>query len=206
MYEEKKIEEMPVVFMMDRFGYSKTIDMAAYERNKEAVHNENKYIIQCMNTGRICVFTNTGRMHMIRVMDVPFGKFRDKGTPIDNLCNYDSKIERMVYVEDLAKLLTQKLVFGTKNAFFKIVDGSEFNVSKRTIAATKLNDDDELIGIAPAEDISHIVIQSHGGYFLKFSVTDIPEKKKGAVGVRGMSWQTVTSGKHSIFSKTVLSR
>lgn len=186
VYEEKKIEEMPVVFMMDRFGYSKTIDMAAYERNKEAVHNENKYIIQCMNTGRICVFTNTGRMHMIRVMDVPFGKFRDKGTPIDNLCNYDSKIERMVYVEDLAKLLTQKLVFGTKNAFFKIVDGSEFNVSKRTIAATKLNDDDELIGIAPAEDISHIVIQSHGGYFLKFSVTDIPEKKKGAVGVRGM--------------------
>ena len=109
MYEEKKIEEMPVVFMMDRFGYSKTIDMAAYERNKEAVHNENKYIIQCMNTGRICVFTNTGRMHMIRVMDVPFGKFRDKGTPIDNLCNYDSKIERMVYVEDLAKLLTQML-------------------------------------------------------------------------------------------------
>lgn len=30
------------------------------------------------------------------------------------------------------------------------------------------------------------MIQSHGGYFLKFSVTDIPEKKKGAVGVRGM--------------------
>ena len=41
--EEPKVEEMDVVFLMDRFGYAKTIDTSAYERNKEAVHNENKY-------------------------------------------------------------------------------------------------------------------------------------------------------------------
>ena len=35
VYEEKKIEEMEVVFLMDRFGYARTIDKAAYERNKE---------------------------------------------------------------------------------------------------------------------------------------------------------------------------
>lgn len=201
VYEEKKIEEMPVVFIMDRFGYSKTIDMAAYERNKEAVHNENKYIIHCMNTGRLCIFTDTGRLHLIRVMDVPFGRFRDKGTPIDNLCNYDSKIERMIYVDDLAKVITQKLIFGTKNAFFKIVDGSEFDVSKRTIAATKLNEGDAVIGIAPASDISHVVIQSHNGYFLKFACTDIPEKKKGAVGVRGMKLSEDDFGEMLYFLK-----
>lgn len=201
VYEEKKIEEMPVVFIMDRFGYSKTIDMAAYERNKEAVHNENKYIIHCMNTGRLCIFTDTGRLHLIRVMDVPFGRFRDKGTPIDNLCNYDSKIERMIYVDDLAKVITQKLIFGTKNAFFKIVDGSEFDVSKRTIAATKLNEGDAVIGIAPVSDISHVVIQSHNGYFLKFACTDIPEKKKGAVGVRGMKLSEDDFGEMLYFLK-----
>lgn len=38
---------MDVVFLMDRFGYAKTIDTSAYERNKEAVHNENKYVFQC---------------------------------------------------------------------------------------------------------------------------------------------------------------
>lgn len=201
VYEEKKIEEMPVVFIMDRFGYSKTIDMVAYERNKEAVHNENKYIIHCMNTGRLCIFTDTGRLHLIRVMDVPFGRFRDKGTPIDNLCNYDSKIERMIYVDDLAKVITQKLIFGTKNAFFKIVDGSEFDVSKRTIAATKLNEGDAVIGIAPSSDISHVVIQSHNGYFLKFACTDIPEKKKGAVGVRGMKLSEDDFGEMLYFLK-----
>ena len=42
--EEKKIEEMDVVFLMDRFGYAKTIDVAAYERNREAADAENRYV------------------------------------------------------------------------------------------------------------------------------------------------------------------
>ena len=83
VYEEKKIEEMEVVFLMDRFGYARTIDKAAYERNKETADSENKYIFSCMNTDKICVFTDSGRMHTIKVLDLPFGKFRDKGTPID---------------------------------------------------------------------------------------------------------------------------
>ena len=33
--EEQKIEEMPVVFLMDRFGYVRTVDEVIYERNKE---------------------------------------------------------------------------------------------------------------------------------------------------------------------------
>ena len=53
VFEEKKIEEQEVVFLMDRFGYSKTVDVSVYERNKEAADNENKYIVHCMRTGRL---------------------------------------------------------------------------------------------------------------------------------------------------------
>ena len=42
VYEEKKMEEMEVTFLMDRFGYMRTIDKSAYERNKEAANAENK--------------------------------------------------------------------------------------------------------------------------------------------------------------------
>ena len=49
--------------LMDRFGYAKTIDQAAYERNKEAADTENKYAFSCKNTGRVCIFTNTGQLH-----------------------------------------------------------------------------------------------------------------------------------------------
>lgn len=45
VYEEKKIEEMDVVFLMDRFGYAKTVDVQTYERNKEAAETENRYIL-----------------------------------------------------------------------------------------------------------------------------------------------------------------
>ena len=90
VFEEKKIEEMDVVFLMDRFGYAKTIDVGAYERNKEAADTENRYILRCKNTDKICIFTDRGQMHLLKVLDLPYGKFRDKGTPIDNLSNYNS--------------------------------------------------------------------------------------------------------------------
>ena len=55
VYEEKKMEEMEVTFLMDRFGYMRTIDKSAYERNKEAANAENKYVFNCMNTDKICI-------------------------------------------------------------------------------------------------------------------------------------------------------
>lgn len=186
IFEEKKIEEMPVMFLMDRFGYAKTIDLTTYERNKEAADNENKYVFSCMNTGRICVFTDTGRMHTIKVQDLPFGRFRDKGVPIDNFSNYNSTEEQVIGIGSMETLKSQKLIFATKDSMLKVVDGSEFETSKRTVAATKLNDGDKVLLAEPTDGSEQIVLQSKDGYFLRFTISEVPEKKKGAVGVRGM--------------------
>ena len=184
VFEEKKIEEMSVMFLMDRFGYAKTIDLAAYERNKEAADSENKYVFSCMNTGRICVFTDTGRMHTIKVQDLPFGRFRDKGVPIDNFSNYNSAEEQLVGIGSMETLKVQKLIFATKDSMLKVVDGSEFETSKRT--ATKLSENDKVLLAEPTDGSEQIVLQSKEGYFLRFPISEVPEKKKGAVGVRGM--------------------
>ena len=186
VYEEKKIEEQEVVFLMDRFGYAKTIDPAAYERNKGAADGENKYIVNCMNTGRICVFTADGKMHQIKVQNLPFGKFRDKGVPIDNVSNYDSAQESIVYLCDAEQLRYAKFLFATKQGMIKKVEGSEFQVTKRTIAATKLQDGDEVISVQIINDNRQVVLQTMEGYFLKFPAEEVPEKKKGAIGVRGI--------------------
>ena len=98
VFEEKKVEEQEVVFLMDRFGYAKTVDTAVYERNKEAADSENKYIVHCMNTGKLCIFTDTGKMHQVKVLDLPYGKFREKGIPIDNVSNYTSSEEEIVMI------------------------------------------------------------------------------------------------------------
>jgi DNA gyrase subunit A len=186
VYVEKKVEEMDIVFLMDRFGYAKTIDTATYERNKEAAEAENKYVFVCKNTGKVCLFTNTGQLHTLKMMDIPFGKFRDKGIPVDNISNYDSAKETIVYVASQSDLNLYRVIFATKAAMLKIVDGGEFDVAKRTVAATKLQDGDEVISVMTYKEQRNIVLQSKEGYFLRFAIEEIPEKKKGAVGVRGM--------------------
>lgn len=186
VFEEKKIEEMPVMFLMDRFGYAKTIDMSVYDRNKEAADSENKYVFSCMNTGKICIFTDTGKQHTVKVQDLPFGKFRDKGVPIDNFGNFSSTEEQIVGIGSMEVLKHQKLLFGTRQGMLKIVDGSEFETKMKTMAATKLNEGDELLKAIVTDGTGQVVLQSRDGYFLRFDISEIPEKKKGAVGVRGM--------------------
>lgn len=148
VYEEVKFVEQEVVFIMDRFSYAKTIDLATYERNKEAVNNENKYIIRCLNTDKLYVFTDNGNLHQIKLEKVPFGKFRDKGTPLDNLGNYDSSDENIVYVCTALEIAGRKLLFTTKQGMMKLVDASEFDASKKTVVATKLSKDDLVVNIS----------------------------------------------------------
>ena len=186
VFVEKKLEEMDIVFLMDRFGYVKTIDTAAYERNKEAADSENRYVFVCKNTGKVCLFTNTGQLHTIKAQDIPFGKFRDKGIPADNISNYDSSKESIVYAASQSDLNLYRMIFVTRQAMLKIVDGGEFDVAKRTVAATKLSEKDEVISVAALKEQRNIVLHSKEGYFLRFPLEEIPEKKKSAIGVRGM--------------------
>ena len=189
VFEEKKIEEQEVVFLMDRFGYAKTVDQSVYERNKEAADSENKYIVHCMNTGKLCIFTDTGRMHQVKVLDVPYGRFRDKGTPIDNVSNYSTSEEQIVMVCNAEQMRFANLLFATAQGMIKKVEGTEFQVSKRTIAATKLQEEDSVIAVKVVNDSQNIVLQTKNGYFLRFSAEEVPVKKKAAIGVRGIRLQ-----------------
>ncbi len=186
VFEEKKIEEMEVMFLMDRFGYARTVDMSTYEKNKDTIDSENKYVFPVMNTGRVCLFTNLGMMHTVKVLDLPFGKLRDKGTPVDNVSNFNSSNEILVHVDNLNRVIMQKLIFATKASMLKHVYGTEFDVTKRSVQATGLNDDDEVIMVSPVVDEKNMVLKTKDGYFLKFNIDEVPLKKKGAVGVRGM--------------------
>ncbi len=187
VYEEEMPKEQEVVFVMDRFGYAKTVDTSIYERNKETIEAENKYVFRCMNTEKICIFTDTGLLHQVKVFDIPNGKLRDKGQPIDNMGNYSSNGERIVCITSSEKIKEKKLLFVTEKGMVKFVDGGEFEVSRRTVAATKLLDEDKVAFISVIEkDMEQIVLQTKENIFLRFYLEEIPEKKKTAVGVRGI--------------------
>ncbi len=186
VFVEKKVEEMPVVFLMDRFGYCRTVDVPTYERNKEAADSESRHVIFCKNTDRICVFSNNGKLHTVKVLDLPFGKFRDKAFPIDNYSNFDSGQEQMLCVVSMEELLASRLLFVTRQGMTKVVSGQEYDVRTRTSVATKLGEGDQVLFAALLGASMQLVLRSGDGYFLRFAAEEIPEKKKAAVGVRAM--------------------
>ena len=74
----------------------------------------------------------------------------------------------------------------TKSGMIKTVAGEEFDVTRRQSQATKLNDGDEVLCCGMIEPEDTLVMQSKDHYFLRIPADTIPEKKKPAVGVRGM--------------------
>lgn len=186
VYDETAIEVQEVVFVMDRFGYCKMLDKAVYERNRETVESENIHVIVCLNTDKICLFTNTGNLHQVKAVDIPNGRLRDKGTPIDNLSKFDGTKEEILYIDSADHLRGKKLLFATKMALVKITPGEEFETNNRTVAATKLQDGDILISVQVLNGEKDVVLQTSNGVFLRFNTEEISVLKKNSRGVRGI--------------------
>ena len=186
VYDESAVEVREVVFVMDRFGYSRILERSTYDRNQETVDSEHSHVVCCLNTDKICLFTNTGALHQVKVADIPLGKLRDKGTPIDNLCKYDGTKEEIVFLTNAAALPGHILLFATKGAMLKQVPGEEVETNNRMVAATKLADGDQVADIQMMDGAREAVLQTDHGVFLRFAAEEIPVQKKNAKGVRGI--------------------
>ena len=69
----------------------------------------------------------------------------------------------------------------------KQVPGEEFETNNRMVAATKLQEGDEVLSVALVEEqTATVVLQTTGGYFLRFPLEDISVLKKASRGVRGI--------------------
>jgi DNA gyrase subunit A len=185
----KKVDRKPqkLVFLMDRFGYAKTVDEKLYQKYGEEQLKEYKYSCPCMSNGKIQIFTEGARLHQVKVSEIPQTKLKDKGVPIDNLSTYDSTMEQILYVRSIAPSDEQLpfLIFVTKNGLIKKTESSEFITNNRNVVATKLLEDDELVYVGEEKD-SQLVLVSEKGYFLRFTADEIPTMKKNSQGSKGM--------------------
>jgi DNA gyrase subunit A len=183
---EKPIEEMDMVVLIDRFGYARGIDMPTYERNKEAADSESKRVIFCKNTDKLIIFTDTGNADTLKVLDLPLGKFRDKGEPVDNVSNFDGSKENAVFVGTLSEILGKEMYFVTKRGIIKKVSGNEFESNRKTIAATKFKDDDSLVAVGVLEPDDVVTLRTEKKHKAQISATDFPLMHKNSVGNIGI--------------------
>ena len=187
VYVENAVPVQEVVFVMDRFGYCKLLDKTTYERNQETVDTEQGYVQRCLNTDKICLFTAGGILHQIKASDIPSGKLRDKGVPVENLSKYDGRNDRICLLTCAQALKGKRLVFATRLAMVKQVSGEEFETNNRMVAATKLQEGDEVQAVILTEkQEATVVLQTTGGYFLRFPLDEISLLKKASRGVRGI--------------------
>lgn len=184
--EEKKVEEEEVIFCLDRFGYVKILDAGVYEKNREAADAENRLTIRTLNTDKIGIFTDTGKLHTIKVLDIPQKRLRDKGVPLDNLSNFSNAEEEILWAAPMREIVRHTFFFATANGNVKLTSGAEFTSSVRTIQSTKLQEDDRLVAVLPADHMDLAVLGTKEGYFIRFELKDVSTLKKTAVGVRGI--------------------
>ena len=179
-------EDRELVFVMDRFGYARTIEPSVASRNREALESDYRFSFPCMSQGKICLFTADGRMHSLRTADLPMGKLRDKGIPVDNISNCNTSTEEIIQALCQSDVISARLLFVTGSGLVKTVSGAEFETRMRTINATKLGEGDSLLYAGLLRDEKYVLLVTRNGYLLKLPAGEIPGMKKTAAGIQGI--------------------
>nr|WP_314502728.1 DNA topoisomerase (ATP-hydrolyzing) [uncultured Lachnoanaerobaculum sp.] len=189
VYIEEPLASEEVIFVMDKFGYCKVYDRGTFDKNAQAVESENIYVFPVMNTDKVCIFSNTGILYKIKVIDLPISKLRDKGTPIDNLTKFDSSTEEILLAVSEDSMRGNYILMLTKYGFIKKISCEEFKTNNKQVASTKLTNDDVLISVKMISSgiNTDIFIISDAGYILRFNISEVNEFKKSTRGEKAMT-------------------
>lgn len=191
-------KEVPKAFkevvLMDKFGYVRAVSDTVYEKNKEAADSESKWVIPVMSDDKVVFITENGIMHTVPANKIPFGKFRDKSIPVDNVSTLDTTTDLILYAEAMTNMNGSDYIIVTNLGGVKRLAGEELNVKSKNTKYIKLKDDEvctdfvRVNKIVEAEkNTPEIVLVSESGRFLRFAAEDVPEKKRGAGTVTGIA-------------------
>lgn len=190
------------VVLMDKFGYVRAVSDTVYEKNKDAADSESKWVIPVMSDDKVVFITENGIMHTVPANKIPFGKFRDKSIPVDNVSTLDTTTDLILYAEAMSDMAgeaagdTADETARNKNVYVIITNlggvkklpGAEFSVKSKNTKYIKLKDGEVCTDFVKVEKSEpEIVLVSEAGRFLRFSAADIPEKKRGAGTVAGIA-------------------
>ncbi len=187
--EEFKVEDIYV--LIDRFGYTKSLDSASYTRVGEDTLKDYPHIISMKNTDRLCLFTAEGNMYQVKAEKIPKCKIKDKGTLIHTLCKVGK--EDILMYSSFEELFEAQLMFTTKHGFIKLVSGIEFETNRSMIASTKLEDGDSVVAIdmlsgsEALEGSKKVILLTSKGLSLGFPVSEVTELKKTSRGVKAIA-------------------
>lgn len=187
----EEFKEEDIYVLIDKFGYTKSLDSGSYTRASEDTLKEYTHIIPMKNTDKLCLFTTEGNMYQIKAGSIPKGKTKDKGVLIQTLCKVD-KEEILLYIS-FEQLFESQLLFTTRNGFIKQVSGAEFETNRSVVSSTKLDANDKLVSVTTltAHDIlsqsMKVILLTEKGTSLGFPLEEVSELKKTSRGVKAIA-------------------
>lgn len=193
---EELITEEDVAVMISHAGYIKRMPLTSYRKQarggkgiigaetREDDFTEHIFIASTHNY--ILFFTSSGKLHWIKVYDVPEMTRLAKGRSLVNFIrlNQSETITSAVPVGDFNNGF---LLMVTQLGYIKKTPLKAFsNPKKGGIIALKLGSGDKLIGVRVTLGKDHIILGTSDGMSIRFPETDVRPMGRGARGVKGM--------------------
>jgi DNA gyrase subunit A len=194
---EDLIADEDVVVTLSHEGYIKRMPLATYRRqgrggrgiigsdSREGDFVEEVFIASTHDY--MLVLLNNGRMHWLKVYDVPSMARQSAGRAIVNLLEMapDEKICAVVGVREFNDRF---LVTATRRGHIKKTSlGAYSNPRRGGIVATGLSEGDEVVGVAITRGNDEIVLGTADGKAIRFKETDVRAMGRTATGVRGVN-------------------
>ena len=195
--DEDLIKEEDMVVTVTHAGYVKRLPLDTYKTQrrggqgvKGATTKEEdfvKWLFVANTHAYLLVFTNLGRVHWIKVHQLPEASRTARG---NNIVNY----VQLQQGESIAGFVTVKefkedhyLFFATKQGTVKKTDLTSFsNPRKGGIQAVGLNDNDQLVQVLLTDGKQQILLATANGNAVRFEESDVRPMGRTAAGVRGV--------------------
>ena len=194
---EDLLDDTEVVVTITHGGYIKRLSLDTYKRQKRGGKGitgmgtkEEDYVEHLIITSThttILLFTNKGRVFYLKAYDITESGRQAKGTNIVNLLQTDSDETITAAIPVKAFDPTRYLFMATKRGIVKKTPLSEFkSITKKGIAAIKLDKNDELIGVKFTEGERYIILGTKQGKVIAFDEEEVRSMGRNTHGVKGI--------------------
>ncbi len=194
---EDLIVEEDMVITVSRGGYIKRSPLSLYRAQRRggkgrigATTKEEdvvEHLFVASTHAYVLAFTSRGRMHWIKVYEVPQLGPATRGKAIVNLLNLDpnERVVALASTKDFPE--DQYLVFATKQGLVKKTALSAYsNVRSGGIIAINIEAGDELLSVRVTDGKRQIFIGTHLGQGIRFAETDVRPTGRDTTGVWGI--------------------
>jgi DNA gyrase subunit A len=191
------IAEEDVVVTLTHQGYVKRTPLTSYRSQgrggrgvsggsvREDDFVKNLFVAGTHDT--LLLFSDRGKVYWLKVYQLPDMTRTAKGKPVVHLLQLEKeeKILRMIRV---AEFDDRQLLFATRLGKVKKTPLVAYSRPKKTgIKAIKINDEDQLIGVAITSGEDEVVLSTASGMSIRFTEKDARPMGRDAAGVNGIS-------------------